>query len=207
VARLEGMLGAKLDAKIHWVRGSLLGQRNLCCLGIALGSDQSPADGLDRHELAHAVIGQRENSALDPPTLLEEGWAVAQSSSRFELVTQARAFRDMVRHWAAAPKSKRDPFLKTLVDPDGFDRLFRVFQSAGKVSYVEALTDEYWYHRDKGPVYVLGGALVDYLIRTHGAPAYLEFHLGCKPENVAAECRRIFGLSLEELEEGFWREC
>jgi hypothetical protein len=206
VGRMEELLGAKLDAKIHWVRGSLLGQRNLCCLGIVLGSEQSPADGLDRHELAHAVMGQRENASLDPPTLLEEGWAEAQASSRFELVQKAWAFRDFVERWAAVPKSKRDSDLKNLVDPDGFERLFGVFQGADKASYVEALTDEYWYHRDKGPVYVLGGALVDYLIRSRGAPAYLEFHLGCRPDNVAATCRRVFGLSIQELEEGFWQD-
>jgi hypothetical protein len=206
VSRMEELLGARLDAKIHWVRGSLLGQRNLCCLGIALGSDQSPADGLDRHELAHAVMGQRENSSLDPPTLLEEGWAVAQAASRFELTTQALSFREFIERWGAVPKSKRDAHLKNVVDPEGFERLFRAFQTADTFSYVEALTDEYWYHRDKGPVYVLGGAVVDYLIRKHGASAYLEFHLGCTPETVRTQCRRIFGVSVQEMEEGFWRE-
>jgi hypothetical protein len=206
VADLEKMLGVKLAAKIHWVRGSLLGQRYLCCLGIALGTEQSPASRLDRHELAHAVMGHCESAWSDPPTVLEEGWAEAQSWNRFELDRMALGVRNVVQQWMATPKSERGAFLKTLVDPVGFDRLFRNFEKDANASYVEALTDEYWYHRDKGPVYAVGGALVDYLIRKYGAPAYLEFHLGSRPGAVEAECRHVFGVGVREVEAGFWRD-
>src|SRR5690606_34810867 len=42
VAELEAKVGQPLRAKIHWIRGRALGQRNLSFFGLALGSDASP---------------------------------------------------------------------------------------------------------------------------------------------------------------------
>ena len=79
VEQLEGTLSTPVRAKIHWVRGSLLGQGRVSFLGLALGSDQSPANTLDRHEIAHAMLTQLRKPSADPPMMLHEGWAEAQS--------------------------------------------------------------------------------------------------------------------------------
>ena len=79
VSELERVLGRQRRSKIHWVRGSLLGQRNLSFLGFALGSEQSPSRALDRHEIAHAVLTQFRITPADPAMLLHEGWAESQS--------------------------------------------------------------------------------------------------------------------------------
>lgn len=86
LARLEGLLGGPLRTPIYWVRGRVrrLGLGGLSVHGLALGSDSSPADwategALDRHELAHAAIDQFRPVDADPPFLLHEGWAEAQS--------------------------------------------------------------------------------------------------------------------------------
>lgn len=79
VAELEEMLGTPLRSKVHWVRGSLLGQSGLSFLGLALGSRESPASTLDRHEIAHAVLTQLRVPSADPPMVLHEGWAESQS--------------------------------------------------------------------------------------------------------------------------------
>jgi hypothetical protein len=85
VARLEVMTGTPLRAKIHWVRGGLLGQQRMAVGGLALGRSSSPADwetadhpdrlSVDRHELAHAVLHQLQRPDAAPPALLVEGWA------------------------------------------------------------------------------------------------------------------------------------
>ena len=89
VAALEAVTGKPLRAKIHWVRGEMLGRRQMAIRGLVLGSSQSPADwatadhpfglSVDRHELAHGVIHQLQPADADPPTLLIEGWAEAHS--------------------------------------------------------------------------------------------------------------------------------
>jgi hypothetical protein len=83
VARLETLLQKPLRTPIYWMRGSLLGVGGASYLGLALGSEQSveakTGYSLDRHELAHAVIEQQLPWGADPPTMLSEGWADAQS--------------------------------------------------------------------------------------------------------------------------------
>jgi hypothetical protein len=206
IARMEALLDRPLRARIYWARGSLLGQRNLCCLGVSLGSDRSPAGVLDRHELAHAVLGQQENAALDPPTLLEEGWAESQAWDRTQLAERALSLRQLVRQGAALPAGDRAQFLKTLVDPEGFGLLFRQADAGREVLYLEELTDGYWYYRDKGPVYGLGGAFVNFVLRRKGARAFLEFHAACRPGNWDEQCRRVFGVGARELEREFWED-
>jgi len=81
VASLEWSFGRKLREKIWWIRGSMFGQSGISHYGLSLGSEKGPsADAyIDRHELAHAVIAQFTPAEVDPPALLQEGWAQANS--------------------------------------------------------------------------------------------------------------------------------
>jgi len=118
VARLEMLLGRPLRAKVYWVRGPLrrLGLSRLSTHALALGSQESPTDwsaggGLDRHELAHAVLDELRTRGADPPKLLHEGWATAQSGEQPEILARnALAYR------------KADPArrLRDQVEPDRY---------------------------------------------------------------------------------------
>jgi hypothetical protein len=91
--RMEALLGGTLRAKVLWVRGPslLIGTgppdvaiAGISFCGIAFGSRRSPRDwdaggGLDRHELAHAVLDEFRARDSDPPYLLHEGWADSQT--------------------------------------------------------------------------------------------------------------------------------
>ncbi len=83
VERLERLVGRPLRAPIHWARGPLLGRDSLSVCGLSLGTSESPerwdGESLDRHELAHAVIWQQAPFEADPPAVLMEGWAEAES--------------------------------------------------------------------------------------------------------------------------------
>ena len=63
-----------------------------------------------------------------------------------------------------------------------------------------------WYYRDTGPVYSIGGAFVDFLIRTRGAASFRRFYTECQPHTVEAMCRKIFGSELDDLERAFWED-
>ena len=63
-----------------------------------------------------------------------------------------------------------------------------------------------WYYRDAGPVYSVGGAFVDFLIRTRGAASFRRFYTECQPKTVEAKCQEIFETDLDHLEAEFWED-
>src|SRR5207245_3719990 len=96
VAEMERLTGLTLRRKIFYVRGAIFYGRHVSFRGLAYGSPQSPAGYVDRHELAHALIGQHERPDSYPPTLLVEGWAESQSNTSEDLARGALRHRHMV---------------------------------------------------------------------------------------------------------------
>jgi hypothetical protein len=127
VADMEERTGLPLRAKIYWARGPLLGQRGLCCFGIALGTDESPTNELDRHELAHALLNQHYTTATQPPTLLSEGWAVSQALAPHpaDLAAGAWGLRQDLAALGKAPESEWKRGLARYADEEGMVRLLR----------------------------------------------------------------------------------
>jgi hypothetical protein len=190
VAHLETITGRRLREKIYWVRGGLLGQSRLAIRGLAIGSSHSPTDwdtadhpdrlSVDRHELAHAVIHQVEPADADAPTLLIEGWAEAQSGT----TSRTRAL------WARESRA-----------------LWRERTGAGpRQSYLRELTGPTWYHRNDGPVYNVGGAFVEFIVRKYGTARFLSLYFACRPDRFDAECAAHLGVDLDTLESEFWAE-
>jgi len=208
VADMEERTCLPLKAKIYWARGPLLGRRNLCCIGIALGTDRSPANELDRHELAHAFINQHSSRAADPPTLLSEGWAESQAVGGKLLAERALGLRWHLADLAKLPESEVERELDRFVDRAGFARLLQRTREAepGVALYVRELTDDFWYHHDSGAVYEVGGAFVSFLLRKYGAERFVESYFACRPGTFDAECRRLFGTDLDALENEFWND-
>lgn len=63
-----------------------------------------------------------------------------------------------------------------------------------------------WYHRDLGPVYSIGGAFVDFLIRKHGTKKFLRFYIECRPDSFEAVIRDVFASDIDALESEFWSD-
>jgi len=208
VEDMEERTGLPLREKIYWARGPLLGRRSLCCFGVALGSDNSPANELDRHELAHALLNQHYTTATEPPTLLSEGWAQAQALDGKDLADGAWNMRGLLAQLTMAPESERKRGLAGFADAEGFARLLRNLHEpgGGGGSYLRELTDSYWYHRDTGAVYEVGGAFVSFLLRKYGARRFVEFYFACRPGRFEAACREAFGVGLDALEKEFWED-
>jgi hypothetical protein len=190
VARLEAMTGRPLRAKIHWVRGDLLGRNNLTFGCLSLGSSRSPADwdtadhpdrlSVDRHELAHAVIYQSQPADADPPTLLVEGWADSQAGTTYpKRAAWAKESRDLWRERTGAGPSQ---------------------------SYLRELTGPAWYHHIGGPEYNVGGAFAEFLIEKYGIERFLGLYFACRPGRFEAECEAQLGVEFNALESAFWQE-
>jgi hypothetical protein len=179
LARLEGLLGGPLRAKVIWVRGPLprLGLARLSVHGIALGSGPGPEDldsggRLDRHELAHAALDEFRAYDADPPYFLHEGWAESQSGAGS--IALARR---------ALEQRSEEP-------------------SIG----IRELAGPAWYHRDAGPVYPLGGAFVDFLLRRGDAARFLRLYNRSREDRFGAVVREVYGVELDALEAEFWAE-
>lgn len=181
IAQLEARIGHPLRSKIHWVRGSALGQTGLSFYGLALGSDRSyneksppekeRAVDLDRHELAHAVLTQQEPWNVSPPAFLSEGWAEWQGVGSQEIQRRAQERR----------KRGDTTSFATLLQPT-------------------------WYYKHDGPAYTQGGAFVEFLTRRYGMEKFLRLYNTTTQRTFRADCRRIFGEDIEALERRFWQE-
>lgn len=208
VSELERLTGKPLRAKIHWIRGSLLGQRNLSLFGLALGSPEGPAGHVDRHELAHAVLFQRLSPEGFPPMLLNEGWAESRSWDRATLKRSALWTRDILRGSERESEADIDQVCRDLNDPEGFRRLFSRARQVGssRLRLLRELTDSFWYARDRGPVYSVGGAFCEYLVRRFGAERFVALVVRCRPGEFERACREVLGVDLDSLEAEFWRD-
>lgn len=79
-------------------------------------------------------------------------------------------------------------------------------QSEGELPTLRELVGPKWYFLMRHDAYVYGAALVDYLLREHGAEEFLELYTTCRQETFAADCDRTLGVGLDELEERFWAD-
>lgn len=105
-------------------------------------------------------------------------------------------------------EAQRQELRQTLIDPEGTERLLRIAsQHGGNVpSWLDELTSDVWYHHDAGPVYPVGGAFTEYLLRTYGAGRFVQLYFACRPGTFALECQRILGSDLPTLETQFWQD-
>lgn len=191
LGELEDLLRRPLRAPIHWVRGTVLGgMGGISIYGLAVGSSTSamdPSSGvsgearqlgyLDRHEAAHAVLSSLMPPSADVPTILNEGWAEACGS-----------------RWLGADR----------VDVENIWSDYRIQMSPdfsdGDMPSLAELFGPAWYHQDSGPVYSYGSYLVRHLIDRHGPEPFLDLAASIRPGNVEATFRRVYGMSVAEVE-------
>jgi len=174
LADLENQLGGRISAKVHWIRGPSLGVEWLSFHGLALGSAWSP-------EIPGSYRGDRHelaHAALD--------WFRRPNSNPPYVLHEG---------WAMA--NCGDGVLELAQEAD------KSRQEDPSVS-VRALFGANWYYRGTGPVYSIGGAFVEFLIRTRGIAKFRRFYTECQPHAVDALCREIYGVELDDLENEFW---
>lgn len=100
IRALESRLDVSNSARVHWVRGPIFGMQGKAIFGLCMGSEPAKKamnnggslNYLDRHEVAHCVISLACSGVGDPPALLCEGWAEANSGR--DSVVQALAARE-----------------------------------------------------------------------------------------------------------------
>lgn len=151
---------------------------------------------------------QGDHPGTNPPMLLVEGWAEAQSNDSKALAMRAaqrrRYLAEMGEWWDEIVREKK---LDTVPDPEGLKRLFQKIKDEGRIdSYLSELTGPFWYHHDAGTVYHIGGAFVDFLLRRHGGERFIQFYFTVRPGTFKDDCERIYGVDIDVLEAQFWED-
>lgn len=174
LARLEQILGGTISSKVYWIRGRALGLEYLSFHGLSLGSAWSQVGGGMLRGDRHELA----HAALD-------SFRVPGSNPPCLLnegwaMSQCGDDRSKLAQ-AAADARRENPAIgvRELFGPD-------------------------WYHQDSGPVYTVGGAFVDFLVRTRGGARFRRFCVECQPDTFEAKCREIFETDLDDLETEFW---
>jgi hypothetical protein len=177
VRELQSRLGRTSKRRVYWVRGPVMGLQGKAIDSLCLGSrqDEHPPDfegltTLDRHEVGHVVLSQFCAMGIEPPAVLVEGWAEANSG----ISPNALILRAAAEHGAGRTYS-----LRTLLGAD-------------------------WYGRHDLPVYVQGALLVDYILREFGPDRFLSLYATCSQATFDEDCRRILGVTVDELDKGYW---
>jgi hypothetical protein len=103
IERMSALLGRDCTDTVHWVRGSMFGVSRMYFQGMSFGSDSRERDGnpteLDYHEVAHFVIEHLAGPYSRPPSMLQEGWAQAQTGRERGILAN-RA----LKAWAENPR-------------------------------------------------------------------------------------------------------
>src|SRR3954453_5240825 len=168
---------ATLRAKVFWVRGLLrwLDQGNLSVHGIALGSDASPPDWESGGSLDRHELA---HAALDQYRSRDADPADFLHEGGAEAQSGVGSV-ELARRALEQREANPSVRLRDMVSPD-------------------------WYHSDFGPVYPLGGAFVDFLIRRYGVGRFLRLYNEGRLGTFEAACRDIYGTDLDALEIAFW---
>jgi hypothetical protein len=176
LARLEDLLGERISGQVYWIRGPALGSEFLSLHGLALGSAWSP-------KIPDSYRGDRHelaHAALD-------SFRMPGSDPPYVLHegwAMAQCGDSRLELAKAAAK------LRAEIPEIGPRELF----------------GPTWYYRCTLPVYSIGGAFVEFLIRTFDAQRFLRFYTECTPTNVDDKCEELFQVNIDDLEAAFWKD-
>lgn len=179
LAGLEGLLGGPLRSKVYWVRGELhwIGIGRLSVHGIALGSGDSTTDWESAGTLDRHELA---HAAID----------------QFSRVGTDSPFL-LHEGWAEAQSGVGSMTLARRASEQ---------RSANPSLGVRDMVGAEWYHQDAGPVYLLGGAFVDFLIRRDGVGKFLRLYNESREDHFGAVVQEVYGTALDTLEAEFWED-
>lgn len=173
-ALLARLGGRAIAGKIHWARGPLLGADGRAALGLCMGSQVGEV-GATGDPLAYLDRHEVAHSVICG---LVRHLEIDPPTLLVEGWAEANAGRprEEVRRqvWDMRQNGEERP-LRTLFGPD-------------------------WYHAHVGAVYPQGAILVDHILDAYGADRFLELYRTGRPETFEADCRRVLGVGLGDLD-------
>ncbi len=174
IEQMETLLGEQSTEKAYWIRGPVWGIGGRYCLGWLSGSDETGSNDRLSHTDRHEAAHFALMQFLPP----DQEVPALLNEGWAELHSRVDISRNAWRNtW----------LMKRLSLP---------------TSLRELLSRDSYYHCD-GPMYRQGYLLVDYLVRRFGHAKFLEFCRTCREATFEDDLRRVFGVSLDELEKSY----
>jgi hypothetical protein len=178
------VLGRPLPTKVYWVRSGLLGMTGLLNvggmsgIGMAVCGDERPRPG----SADHLTSTDRHEAAHN--VLLDQLPAMACPPTVLnEGWAESQSGESMdERAWTLAERGRQSALS------------LRQFLSPEKYSY------------GGYEVYFQGGVLVDFLLRRYGGRRFYELTATCRPETIAEDCQRVYGVDPDQLDDLFWAD-
>jgi hypothetical protein len=181
IRALEARLGRTGTRRVHWVRGPLLGLQGKAILGMCMGS--LPGGGWERPD-------------AEGLTTLDRHEVAHVVLSQF-CTTAFEPPAVLMEGWAE---------VASMADPNPYRLRAWAAREAGRTLSLEELIGPRWYGRHDQPAYTQGAPLVDYILRQFGPERFVELYATCQPATIAGDCRRILGVSIDQLDEACWAD-
>ena len=176
---LESQLGRSGGQRVYWVRGPVMGLEGKAvdALCFASRADESGADSGSLTTLdRHEVAHVVLNQFC---TMESEPPAV------------------LVEGWAEVSSGIRREALIV--------RALRAKLDAGRTIRSRSFWGRFGTDA-KSAAYIQGAILVDYILREFGPDRFLSLYTTCRQATFEEDCRRILGVSVDELDEAYWAE-
>jgi len=181
IRALEARLGRIGSRKVHWVRGPVLGLQGRAILGMCMGS------------LPDGHWEQPDSEGLTTVDRHEVAHVVLSQFCTPDMEPPAV----LMEGWAE---------VASMVDPRPHRLRAWSEHESGRTLSLEELIGPLWYSRHDFPVYVHGAPLVDYILRQFGPERFVELYATSHPATFAADCQRIMGVSIDQLDKEYWAD-
>ncbi|HEX8203935.1 MAG TPA: hypothetical protein VF590_25900 [Isosphaeraceae bacterium] len=176
VLGLEARLGRRVPWRVHWVRGPLFGFQGRAIFGLCLGS-RPGEQAVDDEGLSGLDRHEVAHCAIN-------GFCSAASDPPAVLS----------EGWADACGG---------LDPTALALRARRHRDEGGALSLRELVGPDWYGRHQWPAYVQGAPLVHSILQRFGPDRFLALYATCRRATFAADCRRILGVGLDDLDAAY----
>lgn len=180
IRALELQLGRTGVRRVHWVRGPIFGLENRALLGICMGS---------------LAAGRTKQPGEDELMRVDRHEVAHVVLSQFcSPDTEPPAV--LVEGWAEfAADDMQALRLRALS-----------LREEGRTCTLREFIGPEWYGRHEFPVYIQGPVLVDSILRRFGPQRFVELYATSRRATFAADCQRILGVSIDELDAAYWAD-
>lgn len=181
IQALEARLGRTGTRRVHWVRGPLLGMQGKAILGMCMGS---------------VSAGGWEQPDEEGLTTLDRHEVAHVVLSQF-CTADSEPPAVLMEGWAE---------VASMAGPNSHRLRAWTEREAGRTLPLEELIGPRWYGCHDQPAYTQGAPLVDYILRRFGPERFVELYATCHPTTFADDCRRILGVTIDQLDAAYWAD-